>query len=182
MEVVFGIATLVAFLLVIVEFFSYFLRKKIALKKLGERKESLHAKASFSFLTLFVLSPMLIGLVYTKKIDFFPSLVLYACAILALEIAIRDFTTKKLQGMYENGLVINNKIILYADIVDFNPFAPKIEDDEEIPEDEQYIGTSRLDIATKSKGLIFINFSSTDEKEKFLSFYKSRFSPSSERR
>lgn len=182
MEFVLQFATIIAFLLVFIEFFSYFFRKKIAVRKLGEKKESLQAKASFSFLTLFVLSPMLIGLVYVKKVDFFPSLILYACAILALEIAIRDFTTKKLQGIYENGIVLNNRIILYSDIIDFNPFAPKIEDGEEIPEDEQYIGTSRLDIATESKGLIFVDFSSIDEKEKFLSFYKSRFSPSSERR
>ncbi|HBG36069.1 MAG TPA: hypothetical protein DDW88_03240 [Treponema sp.] len=176
MNIILHSVTIFAFVLVFFEFFSFFFRKNTALKKLGEKKMNLAAKHSFSFLTLFVLSPMLIGLVYVKKIDFFPSIILYACAILALEIAMRDFTTKKLQGIYEKGFVINNKIILYADIVDFNPFAPKNNDDSDIAEDEQYIGTSRLDIATESKGLIFVDFSSTDEKDQFLDFYKNHIS------
>src|SRR5690554_2031769 len=110
MDIILHSVTIFAFVLVFFEFFSFFFRKKKALKKLGEKKKNLLAKHSFSFLTLFVLSPMLIGLVYVKKIDFFPSIILYACAILALEIAMRDFTTKKLQGIYEKGFVINNKI------------------------------------------------------------------------
>lgn len=174
MKIVLLIATYCALVLIIAEFFSYFFRKKRALNTLGEKKENLIAKPSFSFLTLFVLSPILVILVYIKKIEFFPSLILYASAILALEIAMRDFTTKKLQGIYEKGFVINNKIILYEDIVDFNPFAPKLDDEEVIPEDEQYIGTSRLDIVTKSKGLIFVEFSAISEKERFLEYFKKK--------
>ena len=174
MNTLFNIITIIALAGVVIEMLSFFVRKKRALKKLGKKHDSLFAKKSLSFLALFILSPMLIFLVHKRQLDLFPGIILYACAILALEIAVRDFTTRVLQGIYENGFVVNNKIILYDDIVDFDPFAPKSPDASTFTEDAQYIGTPRLDIVTESKGLIFVNFSTSGEKERFLEFYNNR--------
>jgi len=139
-------------------------RKKKIFENLGKCLLPLQRKKSNLVIFVIIFALMLIVIQHFRKFDLLITVVLCGCAILGVEVAIRDKIFGALAGVYEKGLVIDGRYLLYNEIVAFPELG--YEPDDSIELDEMY--QRALKIVTNNSGTIHVGFSNLQEKEEAL--------------
>ncbi len=106
-----------------------------------------------------VLAPLLILFQWFRDFGLMINAVLCTVAVLAAELVIRERVLGAMAGVYQQGLVVDGRLLLFSDIHALPTLG--YEDDEE--QDEFYRRT--LEVVTEKTGTIRVGFASVRERE-----------------
>ena len=93
-----------------------FLRKKSILKRAGKCVFSARPRPAKFSARIIVCAPFIMLFSAFVDLRFYFKWMLCAVALLATEIAVREASTLRSSGVYENGIVTEGEIILFTDI------------------------------------------------------------------
>ncbi len=139
--------------------FSGFGQIKKQLAILGECQKPLTQTASKKFIPLLLLCLIIIGLLFFVRFEIMVQAILGACAALAVKIVVQDTLLQKRNGVYQNGLIACGNLYLKEDFVSFPSFNYEKSDDDE----KSYVPDNMLKAVTNSKGVIYLEFASTQD-------------------
>jgi len=89
--------------------------------------------------------------------------ILCGCAVLGVEVVIRERVFEARNGVYENALIVDGRYFPKDDIVTFPELHYDREDDSDEEVDELY--RRALKIVSKKSGEVYIGFANSDEKD-----------------
>ena len=93
-----------------------FLRKKLILKRAGKCMFSARPRPAKFSAAIIVCAPFIMLFSVFVDLRFYFKWMLCAVALLATEIAVREASTLRSSGVYENGVVTEGEVILFTDI------------------------------------------------------------------
>lgn len=151
---------LLSIVLCVLNLITVFFRRKSINKKFGVLEIPLSNKNNIvkPAITVFCCF-FLIGILFMRKFDFFAVCIMGMCAVLGTELSVREFTTFKKNGVYENAIVFDGQIIRFSDILAF-PLLNLSKEDFDAYEQ------SILIVQTKSKGAKSLIFQNPEECKK----------------
>ncbi len=129
-------------------------------RKTGACLLELKKASSQVYISVIVLAIVMLVVLYFREFSLFVSVVLHGTALLALEIASREFLHRSKSGVYENMLVADGKIIKKQSVV----MLPTLEYETQVDHS--------LTIATEHKGNVIVFFESVAERESVIEIVK----------
>lgn len=150
----------VAYFLYIVLLATWPLRKKKQREQLGKCVLPLHRHNHKFVPFVLIIAPLLIVLQRFRDFGIMINLVLCMAALLAAEVVIRDKVYDSLSGVYENGIIVDGRYLLFSQIVAF----PTLEYEEET--NQMY--PNSLKVVTENTGVIYVGFVSKEEREQAI--------------
>ncbi len=146
-------------------------RKKNIDKKLGKCLLPLSNKKSVLFTAVLVLAPLIIVLQWFRVFAFYIQVILCLSAVLAIELAIRDKVLGSKCGVYENALIVDGRLLMKEDISAL-PTLEYEKESESFNGDNGDFYRKALQIVTEKSGVIFVGFSSEEERNNAVEIIK----------
>ncbi len=134
-------------------------RKKRLVARLGGLALPLAGSVNRLMMVVLATAPLLIALQWLRDFGLAVNAVLCAVAVLAAELVVRERVLGAMAGVYQNGLVVDGRFLLFSEIHALPTLG--YEGDEE--QDEFYRRT--LEIVTENSGVIQVGFASREERE-----------------
>ena len=135
-----------------------FLRKKSILKRAGKCVFSARPRPAKFSAGIMVCAPFIMLFSAFVDLRFYFKWMLCAVALLATEIAVREASTLRSSGVYENGIVTEGEIILFTDICG----AKKGSETGEIR------GEAIVELDVRGKGMKCISYADEGERDAVL--------------
>ena len=172
METITKYLSLISLVLLLILSVSYFFRGKVLEKKLGACLLPLTRVHNKLFYIVILLSPFVLILQFFRSLDIFVSLVIDGAVLFGVEAVIRESLLKKRSGVYAHALIVDGRLLFKTDIVSFPTLS--YENDEKASyektnadiyaSDAQAIKEKTLKIVTHKNGIIFVGFTSAQER------------------
>lgn len=135
-------------------------RKKKLVASLGEQAVALTGTHNRFMVPVLVLAPALVLLQWFRDFGLMINAVLCAVAVLAAELVIRERVLGAMAGVYQKGLVVDGRMLLFTEI---HALPTLSYEDEMEDKDEFYQRT--LEIVTEKSGTLRVGFASVKERE-----------------
>jgi len=162
---------IIALFILLVQYVSIFWRGRKLEQKLGSVLLPIQKKQNKVFYAAAALIPLIVFIQFLRELDLFVSLVIDGAAIAGLEAVIREDLLKKRSGVYENALIADGRLLWKTDIASFPTLAYEHNEKESqsnadiYAQDAQDAQDKTLKIVTHKSGIIFIGFSSKEERD-----------------
>ncbi|MBO4509282.1 MAG: hypothetical protein J5747_11690 [Spirochaetaceae bacterium] len=147
------------------------MRKKKLDAKLGNCLIPLTQKKSTLFLAVLVLAPLIIAFQWFRVFAFYIQVILCLCSVLAIELAVRDKVLGSKCGVYENALIVDGRLLIKEDITAL-PTLEYEKESEAFNGDNGDFYRKALQIVTEKNGVIFVGFSSEEERNSAVDIIK----------
>lgn len=124
------------------------------------------------------LIPLIVIVQFFRELSLPLSLVIDSSAVIALEVLIREKILTERSGVYENVLISDGRFLLKTDIISFPTLSyENDETDEEnssnvYAQDVKELKQKTLKIVTRKNGIIFIGFTSREEREEVVNIVR----------
>lgn len=174
METITKYFTLTTLVFLLIQYMSFFFRGKIIDQKLGACLLPLTQSHNKIFYIVLLLTPLVVILQLFRSLDVFVSIIIDGAALFGVEAVIRERLLKKRSGVYEHALIVDGRLLLKTGIVSFPTLS--YENEERVSfektnadiyaSDAQAIKEKTLKIVTHKKGIIFVGFTSAQERKK----------------
>lgn len=170
--------SLIALFILLMQYVSLLWRGKNLDKKLGNKFIALSGSSHRLFYAAAALIPCIIVVQFFRELDFFVSIIIDGAAITGLEAVIREHLLRKRSGVYENALIVDGRLLWKTDIASFPTLAYEDNEDEShsnadiYAQDAKEIKDKTLKIVTHKNGIIFVGFSSKEEREQAVSILR----------
>ena len=133
--------------------------KKIV-NKAGTLLYSLKNKNNLGFYAVCIVAFALVFLLFFQQVTLY-TVIIDLCAVFGLFIVTKEWSLKKVYGVYQNLIIINSTVLEYSDIVTFPILnLPK--------EEQEHYQKNVLVVATESKGNINLIFETDDDCSKVI--------------
>lgn len=133
-------------------------RKKRVTARLGKLVLPLTGTAN-RFVVL-VLAPLLILFQWFRDFGLMINVILCAVAVLAAELVVRERVLGAMAGVYQKGLVVDGRLLLFSDI----HALPTLSYEDELTEQDEFYRRT-LEVVTENSGTIRVGFVSVEERE-----------------
>lgn len=169
---------LIALFILLIQYLSLLWRGKNLDKKLGNKFLSLTGSSHTLFYAAAALIPLIVLVQFFRNLDIFVSIIIDGAAVAGLEAVIREHLLKKRSGVYENALIADGRLLWRTDIASFPTLSYEHLEDESQSSADLYARDAReikektLKIVTHKHGIIFIGFSSKEEREQAVSILR----------
>lgn len=168
----------ITLIILLIQYLSLLWRGRSLEQKIGMELLSLHKKPNKFFYVAASLLPIIVLIQFFRELSPMLSLVISGSAVLALEVLIREKILTKHSGVYEHALIVDGRLLWKADIIALPTLSYEKDTDEQnnadiYAEDAKEIKEKSLKIVTKNSGIIYVGFSSKEEREKAVSFIHS---------
>lgn len=107
-----------------------------------------------------VLAPLLILFQWFRDFGLMINVVLCAVAVLAAELVVRERVLGAMAGVYQKGLVVDGRLLLFSDI----HALPTLSYEDELAEQDEFYRRT-LEVVTENSGTIRVGFVSVEERE-----------------
>jgi uncharacterized membrane protein YobD (UPF0266 family) len=94
-------------------------RARMVKKRMGKLEAGFNKKGSLLHVLIFLSTPTLVGLNFTRKLDAFTIFAVCGVGVLGFAIGLTDLLYTRMSGIYGNGLIWASSSIFYADIDEF---------------------------------------------------------------
>ena len=147
------------------------MRKKKLDAKLGKCLIPLTQKKSTLFVAVLVLAPLIIVFQWFRVFQFYIQVILCLSAVLAVELAVRDKVLGSKCGVYENALIVDGRLLMKEDITAL-PTLEYEKESESFNSENGDFYRKALQIVTEKSGVIFVGFSSEEERNSAVEIIK----------
>ncbi len=161
----------IALFILLIQYISIVQRGKTLDKKLGHTLLVTQRNTNKLFYAAAAAIPLIVIVQFFRELDIFVSIVIDGAAIAGLEAVIRENLLKKRCGVYENALIADGRLLWKTDIASFPTLAYEHEQSADqsnadiYAQDAKAIQEKSLKIVTHKNGIIFVGFSSREERE-----------------
>ena len=135
-------------------------RKKKLMANLGEQVLPLTGTQNRFMIPVLVLAPTLILFQWFRNFGFMINAVLCGVALLAAELVIRERVLGAIAGVYENGLVVDGRQLLFSEIYAL----PTLSYEDELEDRDEFYRRT-LEIVTENSGTLRVGFASVSERD-----------------
>lgn len=147
------------------------LRSKKLNARLGKCLLPLAKKRSIFFIVILVLAPLIIAFQWFRVFAFYIQVILCLSAVLAVELAVRDKVLGSRCGVYENAIIADGRLLMKSDIRAF-PTLEYEDESEAFNGENGDLYRKALQIVTEKNGVIFVGFSSEEERNSAVEIMK----------
>lgn len=135
-------------------------RKKLALN-LGEQVLPLTGTQNRLMGLVLVIAPLLILFQWFRDFGLMINAVLCAVAVLSAELVIRERVLGAMAGVYQKGLVVDGRMLLFGEI----HALPTLGYEDELEDRDEFYRRT-LEIVTESAGTVQVGFASVTERDR----------------
>ena len=135
-------------------------RKKRVTARLGKLVLPLTGTANRFVVPVLVLAPLLILFQWFRDFGLMINVVLCTVAVLAAELVVRERVLGAMAGVYQKGLVVDGRLLLFSDI----HALPTLSYEDELTEQDEFYRRT-LEVVTENSGTIRVGFVSVEERE-----------------
>lgn len=134
-------------------------RKRRVTARLGKLVLPLTGTANRFIVLVLVLAPLLILFQGFRNFGLMINAVLCAVAVLAAELVIRERVLGTMAGVYQKGLVVDGRLLMFTDI----HALPTLGYEDELAEQDEFYRRT-LEVVTENSGTIRVGFVSVEER------------------
>lgn len=165
------IIRLISYTVLLVLAVTYPLRSKKLLSKCGNLVVELPRKKSNKLVLVFILAILMVVIQRFRSFEIYIHIILSLCAILGLEIVMRDAVCRKLNGVYENALIVDSRFLLFSSIaalptLEYENDPDSTDYEDSFAQDAAETAAKTLQIVTNNAGAIFVGFDSAEDRDK----------------
>lgn len=135
-------------------------RKKKLMANLGEQVLPLTGTQNRFMIPVLVLAPTLILFQWFRNFGFMINAVLCGVALLAAELVIRERVLGAIVGVYQHGLVVDGRQLLFSEMYAL----PTLSYEDELEERDEFYRRT-LEIVTENSGTLRVGFASVSERD-----------------
>lgn len=96
------------------------IRRALLLRKLGSLRSPFPRKSQLQFIGILVCTPVLPLLIFVRDFDALTQFAISGTGLLGFYIALYDLLLVRIGGIYENGLLWNAGVALFAEVASFS--------------------------------------------------------------
>lgn len=100
-------------------------RRAVLLRRLGAIRSPFPRKAQLQFIGILACTPVLPLLNFARRFDALTQFAICGTGLLGFYIALYDLLLVRIGGIYENGLLWNAGVALFADVASFSRIDPR---------------------------------------------------------
>ncbi|MGI5173226.1 hypothetical protein H0R92_06460 [Treponema sp. OMZ 840] len=158
---------------------SYPVRAKLLIKQAGTLLLPLTRRSNKLYIFAAVAAFIMLAVLHWREFTLAVTLILYATALLAVELAVRDTLYKRTAGVYEHLIIVDSRKIRIKDIISVAPPMHKagFEDTDKAENTDRTEDTAEnrvLKFTSEKSGEIFVGFENTGERNAALHLLKKR--------
>ena len=135
-------------------------RKQRVTERLGKLVLPLTRTANRLMVSALVLAPLLILFQWFRDFGLMIHAVLCAVAVLAAELVIRERMLGAMAGVYQKGLVVDGRLLMFSDI----HALPTLSYEDELENQDEFYRRT-LEVVTENSGTIRVGFASQQERD-----------------
>lgn len=141
------------------------------LNQLGDCLLPLQKKRSPYFVPTLLLAPLMIAVLWIRAFDLYIQVILCLSAVMAVELAIRDKLTGSMNGVYQDTLIVDGRVLKKEDIAAL-PTLSYEEESEAFNGENGDFYRKALQIVTEKSGVIYVGFASEEERNAAVEILK----------
>lgn len=139
-------------------------------KQIGTCQLELSRKTSPMFIGGVAVALILPCVMIFRPFEPLYTAILCGCAVLGVEVVIRERVYEARNGVYENALIVDGRYFPKDDVITFPELHYEKDNDEEEEVDELY--RRALKIVSKKSGEVYVGFANGDEKDAAVELLK----------